>query len=322
MEVCVFGVGAVGGYLAARLIASGAARVSLIARGAQLDAIRASGLALIENDARIVVVPAAVTSAPEDLPSQDIVFVTVKAHAQAGVADQVARLLKPGGVAVFIANGVPWWMGAGLETPLPEFASDATRVSELLGDRSLGCIVYSNNEIVRPGVVHHYAYNRWLVGEFDGTHSDRLGRVCTLMRAAGLEVQASSDLRTEVWAKLARNIADGPICALTRLDPMQAASVESLQKLRSRLLEELLATAHAWGWKFEMPAPRRPDDDVAGKHPLVRPSMLQDVLLGRQIEVEPLIDRVRLLAEAQDIPTPTLDAVSWLLHGLNAARTA
>src|SRR5690606_8979908 len=146
---------------------------------------------------------------------------------------------------------VPWWLGQGLATPLPDFAPGISILAECLGTRSLGCVVYSNNEVVQPGVVQHYANNRWLMGEYDGSHSSRLTDVCSMLSAAGIQAEAHGDLRRQVWQKLARNIAFGPLCALTRLEPAQL-NTEDLRTLQRQLLEEVVATAKAWGWELDL----------------------------------------------------------------------
>lgn len=319
MEVCIFGVGAVGGYLAARLIASGYARVNLIARGRQLDAIRAAGLTLIENDERVVVLPTVASANPADLPPQDVVIVTVKAQAQPQVAAAVAGMLKPGGLAMFVSNGLPWWFGQGIDVPLPNFAPGISSLSKLLGQKSLGCVVYSNNEVLQPGVVQHFTKNHWLLGEYDGSFSSRLRDTCAMLRSAGLNAEPCADLRLNVWSKLVRNIADGPLCALTRLEPAQLEAQDQLKRLQARLTQEVVATAAAWGWSVGLSHADPSQSSSGAQRASGRPSMLQDVLLGRQVEVEPVVDRVRILATARGVPTPALDTVSSLLHGLNTA---
>jgi 2-dehydropantoate 2-reductase len=109
MKICVFGAGSVGGYLAARLPKAGTHEVSAVARGEQLRAIRADGLRLITAAEDFVVRPHAATGSARELPPQDLVLVTLKAHLQPAAATDIAALLVGGGTAVFANNGIPWW---------------------------------------------------------------------------------------------------------------------------------------------------------------------------------------------------------------------
>src|SRR4029079_483608 len=114
MKVCIYGAGAIGGRVAVHLISAKAAEVSLVGRGAHLRAIRERGLTLHTGGKELSAKPAAATEDASTLPPQDLVLVTLKAHAVASAAAAVSRLLAPGGCAVFLLNGVPWWWNHGL----------------------------------------------------------------------------------------------------------------------------------------------------------------------------------------------------------------
>jgi len=101
MRVCIFGAGAIGGHAAARMISTGVANVSIVARGAHLAVIRQRGLILRTEGVEIGGRPVAASDDPGQLPPQDLVIVTLKAHAQPTAADSIARLIAPGGLALF-----------------------------------------------------------------------------------------------------------------------------------------------------------------------------------------------------------------------------
>jgi 2-dehydropantoate 2-reductase len=103
MRICIFGAGAVGGHLAARL-AAGATRFRSVARGAHLEAMRRAGVKLLHGDE---VIAGRVRTA--DIGVQDAVFVTLKANALGGFVDAAAPLLGPATAVVFAQNGIPWW---------------------------------------------------------------------------------------------------------------------------------------------------------------------------------------------------------------------
>jgi 2-dehydropantoate 2-reductase len=319
MRVCIFGAGAVGSVVAARVAAAREAEVSVIARGAHLRAIVERGLVLRSGGSEIAVRPAAATDKPADLPPQDIVFVTLKVMAQSANAAAIAALLAPQGVAVFVNNGIPWWWKAGQADagPLPMVDADGAVWRHLGPVRALGCVVYSASELVVPGVVRHDGGNRWLLAEPTGAPGARLAQAVALMTRAGLSAEASPDLRREVWAKLLRNTSFNSLCALTRLPVDGLAADPALRAMAHALIDEVLqiAAAHGKPIAAEAAAAHSALRDGAALRGL-RPSMLQDVLAGRPIEVEAIAGQVQQLARESATPCPALDAVVPLLRGL------
>jgi 2-dehydropantoate 2-reductase len=328
MDVCVFGTGAVGGFLAARLIAAGGAKVSVIARGAQLQAIRTHGLKLLSATGDTVARPAHAVERAADLPPQDIVFITLKAYALSAAAADIAGLLKPGGYAVFVNNGIPWWWKHGQAHPasLPLLDPQRALWDTLTPARALGCVVYAPNEVIEPGVVRHTGHNRWVLGEPDGSDSARLQAVVSLMNQAGLGAEATPDLRREVWVKLLRNAPINTLCALTRLPVNQLAQDPEALALADRIIAELVAIAAAHDAHIEKEAvaareaPRR-GGAVAGGAPVqgMRPSMLQDALAGRPMEVEAIMGQLQAFAIEAGVPCPAIDGMLPLIRGLDRA---
>lgn len=330
MKVCVFGAGAVGGYLAAKLLSSGIRQVSVVARGEHLKAIRDGGLRLEGDGPDVRVAPLDATDDPARLPPQDVVLVTLKATAQPATAAAVARLLAPDGVAVYASNGIPWWWNhgiAGRGGPLPLLDPDSALWSTITPERVLGCVVYSANAVVRPGVVRHMANNHWLLGEPDRRHTPRLDAVVKLLCMGGLNAEAVDDLRKQVWIKLLRNAAISPICALTRLPVDALSSIPDLASMVDDVVDEVVAIAAAHGWSIDQRhadaarmAPRLGGNVGDG---LVvqgmRPSMLQDVEAGRPMEVEPILGQTQAFARESLTPCPTVDALVALLRGLDHA---
>lgn len=330
MRVCIFGAGAVGGYLAARIGHADTAKVSVIARGAQKEAIASNGIRLDTPEDSITVRPAVVTDRPEDLPEQDIVFVTLKVMSQSAVAPALRRLTGDKGCAIFAANGIPWWWKHGGEhaTHLPLLDPDGALWNVLGPTRALGCIVYSANEVIAPGVVRHLGNNRWVVGEPNGSISPRLQAAVQLLQASGINGEASSNIHTEVWAKLLRNASLNSLCALTRLPVDGLAEDPMLLTLADALIDEIVAVANAQS--CDITAQRaaaleqlRRGGAEGGSAPVkgLRPSMLQDALAGRPLEVEAIIGQVQALAQEAQVPCPTIDFILPLLRGLNRSLT-
>lgn len=331
MKICVFGAGAIGGYLAARLLHAGGHEVAVVARNEQLRAIASAGLALLAPDEEILVRPHAVTDRPAELPPQDLVFVTLKAHSQPAAARDIAALLAPGATAVFVNNGIPWWWEwRGPERaamPLPLLDPQGALWRHVGPQRALGCVVYSANEVVRPGVVRHAANNRWLLGEPDGRMSRRLATVAEAMRGAGVNAEEVADIRARVWLKLLRNAPLNTICALTRLSVDELGSDPRLAELCCAVIDEITAIAAAEGVDLSQDvasakAVTRLGGAIDGTRARgIRPSMLQDVLSGRSTEVDAILGQVQLFARASGTPSPVIDVLLPLVHGLERGLT-
>jgi 2-dehydropantoate 2-reductase len=324
LRVCVFGAGAIGGYLAAHLIASKAADVSIVARGGHLRAMQVHGLRVRTPVGEVIAHPVAATDRASDLPPQDIVFVALKSTSYAAAAESIASLMVPGGHVVCVGNGIQWWWPAGIrQESSVESAFRRTIEWKSIGvERALGCVPYSINEVVQPGIVQHSGNNRWIVGEPDNSSSARLEATVTLMRAAGLNSEASTDIRREIWIKLLRNAPLNALCALTRLPIDGLAGEPGLMALLNQIIDEVVAIARAYGW--ELPAetinvarssPGK-GGGLDGQRIGIKPSMLQDVLAGRAMEVEAIVGVPQRLAREAGVETPALDVIVPLLRGL------
>ncbi len=325
MKVCVYGAGAVGSVVASRLMQAGQAEVSVVARGEHLRAIASQGLRLVTAQGESVDRPALATDRPRELPPQDIVFVTLKAMSQPACAADIAALIKPGGHAVFANNGIPWWWkhGRAGEAPLPLVDTGEALWNTVAPQRALACVIYSSSEITAPGVVLHRGNNRWLLGEPAGMTSARLDGTVALMRACGFAAEACADIRRAVWGKLLRNVPVNPICALTRLPIDGVAADAELAGMVLGLMDEVVRIAAAQGSDIsgELEANRAWFANGGGREgaPLagVRPSMLQDALAGRRIEVEAILGQVQLLARESGTPCPVLDGLVPLVRALD-----
>ena len=326
MKVCIFGAGAIGSNLAVRLLRSRRHEVSVVARGAHLDAIRARGLTLREAGVDHTERPIAATDDAASLPPQDCVIVTLKAHSMPAVAGDIARLLAPGAFAVFAVNGIPWWWQHCLvdrSATLPLLDPQGALWSQVRPGRVLGCVVDSANEIVEPGVVLNKRANNWVLGEPDGSSSTRLAAVCELFSLEGAQGRVAGDIRHEIWCKLALNVANSPVSALTTLGSNACSEDADLRGLKQQLMRELIRIAAAHGSDIS----GRIDVDRAtlplpGIGPGSRPSMAQDVLAGRPLEVEAILGQPLAMAREAGIATPVLEVVCALTRGRDRALRA
>jgi 2-dehydropantoate 2-reductase len=324
MKVCIFGAGAVGGHIATRLMEKEACEVAVVARGAQLQAIRVRGFTLRMGGREIHAKPEIATDDPSTLPPQDVVLVAVKATAALpAAAPAIGKLIAPGGCAVFLNNGIPWWWhhgrkGAGGTLPLLD--PDGALWNHVKPERTLGCVVHLPNEIVEPGVIVHTGVNHLVLGEPDGSTSARLNAVAEMLRAGGIETRISTDIRRDVWQKLALNASGNTLAALTRVDLGGLGTDPGLCELSIKIMREAIAVAAAQGW--DLSAEMDVEKLARRGKPGQRPSMLQDVMQRRALEVEALLGQIQAFARDLKIANPAIDVILPLLRGLDGALRA
>jgi len=322
MKVCIFGAGALGGHLAAQLIAAKNCELSLVGRGANLAAIRERGITLKVGGREVGGKAAAITDNPATLPLQDIVFVALKAQTLSAAAVAIGKLIKPDGCAVFLMNGIPWWFNHGLpgnQGTLPLLDPDGALWREARPERTVGSVVHSPNEIVTPGVIVNINQNRWIFGEPDLSSSARLKTIVDLVSATGIETEASPDIRRELFRKLANNASNNTLCSLTRLDSAGVANDDGLAQLSMGIISETLAVAAKLGWDMRSEINVEQIATRARGKPGMRPSTFQDVLAGKSLEIDGLLGQTQAFAREHGIATPVIDVCLPLLRGLDAS---
>ncbi|WP_102106899.1 2-dehydropantoate 2-reductase [Oceaniglobus roseus] len=314
MRICIFGAGAIGGYLAVRLASAGQ-EVSVVARGPHLKAIRENGMKLL-IDGREEVAQIAASDDPADLGPQDYVFVTLKAHSLPPVAPKLAPLFGEGTTLVTGMNGVPYWYFHGLEGhdwKVVEAVDPGGAVSKALPPgRALGCVVYPACEVEEPGVIRHVSGDRFTLGEPDGSKSERAQKLSEALKSAGFRAPVRPQIRDEIWVKLWGNLAFNPISALTGATLEQICADGGTRALARAMMVEAQGVAERLGVKFSIDVDKRIDGAAAvGAH---KTSMLQDLELGRPMEIDALVTAVQELAQQVDLPCPTIANVLALVQ--------
>ena len=317
-KICIYGVGAIGGWMGARLAAQGA-QVSCVARGATLAALREHGLRLIEAGAdgepteRAFAVQAAAD--PAELGVQDVVIVAVKAPAMAEVARHIGPLLGPHTVVLTAMNGVPWWFlqgfgGALAGTRLASVDADGAIERAIAARQVIGCVVHASCSLDAPGVVRRHFGNGLIVGEPAGGDSPRLAALAALLRAAGFDVTVSPQIQKDVWYKLWGNMTINPISAFT------GATADRIMddELARGFVSAVMLEAREIGARIGVPIAETPEDRhrVTRKLGVFTPSMLQDVRAGKPVEIDALVGSVRELGQLSGVATPFTDALLGL----------
>jgi len=321
MKVCIFGAGAIGGYMGVKLAKAGA-DVSLVARGPHLAAMQEKGLTLIE-EGETTTVPVTASEDPAALGVQDYVIVTLKAHSVPPVVSKMAPLIGPNTTIVSGVNGVPWWYfhkleGAHEGTRLDSVDPGNVQWDGFGPDRVLGCVVYPAAEVIEPGVIKHIEGNRFSLGEPDGSKSERAQALSKILANAGLKAPVRPKLRDEIWVKLWGNLSFNPISALTHATLDVLCTDEGTRAVARNMMVEAQEIAERLGVKFPIDVDRRIAGGAAvGAH---RTSMLQDLDQGRPMEIDALVASVQELGCVTGVPTPTIDTVLGLIR--LRARTA
>jgi 2-dehydropantoate 2-reductase len=311
MKITIFGAGAIGSHVAARLVSRGKSEVSVIARGPQLEAIRTRGITVDAPDGTFTVHPRAEQDAAA-LGPQDAVIVTVKAPAVTSVAEAIGPLLGPETPVVFVINGIPWWWGETL-TSLDPGGVVRGRIGLA---RTIGGVVWSACTVTEPGVVKVLsAANRVIFGELDNRMSPRIQALAEALEGPGMGGVATTDIRTAIWTKLLNNLTNGPICLLTRQDMKTTFSDPAVLAAAKAVMHEGLAIAAALGH----PVPGDPEAQILRSVGIAhKPSILQDLEAGRSLEFEALISVPLQLAREAGVPTPTFELLVALAR--QAAR--
>lgn len=315
MKICVFGAGAVGGHLAAKLSAAGE-DVSVVARGAHLQAIRDQGITLLHGEQTIAGRVRA-SDRPEELGAQDFVFVTLKANMLAAFADGAAALLGPQTAVVFVQNGIPWWYAK----ELPRLDPGGRLARVIAPERVIGGVAYSANEVVQPGVIKNMVpgSNMLVIGETDNRRSERIERLRKTLEASGLSSPHAEDIRQSIWGKLLQNLATSTLCTLAEVTVGVMRSDPGLIQVAARVRAEGEAIARALGVDTAR-APSRPGGGQASGVIGHKPSILQDYQRGRPMEIECQLMAPLAMAKAAGVDAPVLEALSTLVAHKAAAK--
>jgi 2-dehydropantoate 2-reductase len=338
MKVCVAGVGAVGTTIAARLAAAArtstpshgntsahshtAAQVHLLARGSRLEQLRRDGLCLALPDASIdVAVP--VSDRP-DFGIQDIVFIATKAHGLAELLPTLEPLIGPETLVAPLVNGIPWWYFQGIEG---RFAGDAVAAvdpsgqlrAQLAPQRILGCVVYLTARLLPSGRVHVMGRQRVVVGALRPGRCARADALADLLSSAGIDCVASADIRSELWTKVALNLATNPLSVVTEATLQEQFNDPNLLPMVTAVIEETLRVGRGYGAEFTMSLPQMVE--TGRKAGAFETSMLQDYRAGRPLELAAIAHGVLELARKIGEAMPTTQLIVDLCAHRAAGRT-
>lgn len=321
MRICIYGAGAIGGYMGARLSLSGF-DVTLIARGPHLEAMNKNGLKVIADGKEINAYPKC-TNDPAEAGTQDYVIITLKAPSVTGVLKAMQPLLGEETSVVTTANGIPWWYFYGYKGPwenhqLQSVDPDNRQWDEIGPERVIGCVAYPACEISEPGVIKHIEGNRFTLGEPGGKKSERCILLSKAFISAGFKAPVRSEIRNEIWVKLWGNLCFNPISVMTHATLDVIATETGTRAIAKSMMLEAQAIGEKLGARFGIDVEKRIDGAAAvGAH---KTSMLQDLEAGRTMEIDALLGVVGELGRLVGVATPVIDLILALVQ--QRARTA
>ncbi|WP_394713849.1 2-dehydropantoate 2-reductase [uncultured Desulfuromonas sp.] len=319
-KVCIYGVGAVGGFIGA-LLAKAGNDVCAVTRGATLNSVKADGLRLLMDD-DIIVAPVRASENPRDLGVQDLVIIAVKAQSMTDVAANISPLIGPETLVLTAMNGVPWWFFqktdgefAGLQ--LESVDPGGKIAAAIPADRVIGAVVHGSFSSNGLGFSRNNLGKKIIIGEPDGSDSKRLNRVATLLSKAGIEIETTTSIQQEIWYKLWGNMTMNPVSALTGVTCDKILD----DPLVNRFCLKIMAEAGEIGAKIGCPVRQTGEERNAVTRQLgaFKTSMLQDVEAGRPLELNALVAAVREIGQKIGITTPEIDTLLGLSR-LHARR--
>jgi 2-dehydropantoate 2-reductase len=312
VKIAVVGVGAIGGFIAARLAHAGE-DVTAVDRGDNLAAIATNGLTLVEPDRKINIKVKTVPR-PAEIGKQDAVILCVKTYQLADVAKELP--VDNVEMIVTAQNGIPWWYFFKDEGPFAGHRLESVDPGGIIADRLptdrvVGCVVYPSAAVVMPGVVKHGKNERISIAELDGIKTDRVKRLSDTLRKAGFKAPVVSNLRAEIWTKLWGNLSFNPISAITQATMEEMCRFPATRRLAAEIMDEMQSVAKALGIRFPISREQRlAASEAMGGH---RTSMLQDIEKGRPTEADALIASTSEIGKLVGVPTPLVDAIYALV---------
>jgi 2-dehydropantoate 2-reductase len=331
-KVCIYGAGAIGGWAGVKLARAGC-EVSVVARGATLDALQMHGLRLefqavraepvealaspstSSGQTEVLSAPVRASASPAELGVQDLVIVAVKAPSMGEVAKAIAPLMGPQTIVLTAMNGVPWWFFEGFGgqlagTRLKAVDPDGSIANAVPGKHIVGCVVHASCALNGPGFVKHHFGNKLIVGEPSGEKTPRVRELVALLEQAGFETVLSDQIQKDAWYKLWGNMTMNPVSAMTGATTDRVLDDELVRGFIGRVMLE----AKEIGARVGIPIDQQPEDrhQVTRKLGAFKTSMLQDVEAGKAVELDALVTVVKELGELTQVPTPFTDALLGL----------
>ena len=312
MKICIFGAGATGGYLGAKLINAGF-DVSLIARGLHLKAMKEKGLMIIENEKEIICKPKCSDSI-EKLGKMDFIFITLKSYSIPGIVNEVAKMFGENTSVITAYNGIPWWYFFNVNGQFNNYRikcidPNNAQWNVITPKRVIGCVVYPATEMIRPGVIKHIEGNRFSLGEPNGKQSERILKITQALITSGLKAPIRNNIRQDIWVKIIGNLAFNPLSVITEDTLDILLSKKENRDIAYSAMIEVKKIMNKLGVELNISINQRIDGAAkVGAH---NTSMLQDYKKGKKLELDSIVIAVKEIANLVKINIPTIDKILY-----------
>ena len=310
MKICIVGAGATGGYLGVKLINAGL-DVSLVARGAHLEAMKKTGLTIIENEKEITCNPKC-SDSMEELGKMDFIFITLKAYSIPGVVKEIVEMFHEDTSVITAYNGIPWWYFFNIDGQYNNYRIKCVDPNNIqwnliTPEKIIGCVVYPATEIIRPGVIKHMEGNRFSLGEPSGVQSERISIISKALISANLKAPIRNNIRQEIWTKLIGNLAFNPLSVITGETLDVLISKKENRDIAFAAMKEASLIMN----KLQIPLNISIDQRIEGaaKVGAHKTSMLQDYEKGKELELDALVVAVKEIGDLLSIKTPIIDKI-------------
>jgi len=317
MKICIYGAGAVGGLIAARLARSGH-EVSAVARGAQLDAIRQNGLKIRDRvSGGVEAFRIKADSDPAKLGPQDYVIVAVKAQSLTDVAENISSLCAGETSIVTAMNGVPWWFFDRLKfsngkNHLESLDPGGKLARAMPTERIVGCVVHLAASTPEPGLISHNMGRKLIIGEPGGKNTARTFGLAEALKKAGFEVAISDFIEKDFWVKLLGNVSFNPVSALTGATAERLIADRQVKAYMVEIMREVLAIGRAVGVDADIDPEAR--IDMARALGKFKTSMLQDLEAGKALEIDGLLAGTLEIAAKAGVRAPYTESLFGLIR--------
>ena len=300
MRILVYGAGGVGAFFGALLVRAGR-DVHFVARGAQLEAMRARGLRIQSTILGDIDVPrVSVSTQASECGPADLVLVCVKTHQTESILDDLAAAVGDATVLIALQNGVE---------------SDEQLAARFGPRRVLPAAVYVGATIDEPGVVSHQAPARISIGARPGFDEQRLASIHETLASTGQVVQISPDIQRERWRKLMWNASFNTVSAVTQRTPAELLALPETRALIVRIMSEVVDVARAQGINVQ---PSDIDEHISWTERAagMRTSTMVDRERGRTMEADALIGVIVRKGREAGVETPASAALYALMKAI------
>ena len=311
-QITIFGAGAIGCTLAVSLIHAGFNRVSVIARGQNLEVLKQQGMYLTDLTGEYHVRPYQVVESVDELSPQDFIFICTKSDALKTITPSISKLVHAETMVIPMLNGIPfWYFYSGTDTTSAQVVksldADGFLQENFPFKHLIGAVVFITAELLDHGRVKSNNPYLLILGEPNHAMSERLGTLENLFQQTAIEVRLHEQIRDQIWTKVLANLSSNPLSVLTGATLKQIYSDPELISITHSILQEIRLVASSYGARIQFDPTKflQLGADMGEIHT----SMWHDFQQKKPLELSSIADAVFELAEHFQISMPMTEKI-------------